>query len=123
MRIEIIDGEAVINTIIADEVFAEQQYPGAWRIAEYQDDTPTLNPVPVFVSMRQARLALLDIGKLSQIDQTIASLPSPDKEKAEIEWQYSNEVQRYNGFVSIIGPSLGLSEADIDDLFILAGSK
>ena len=38
MRIEIMDGEAVINTILADEEFAEQHYPGAWRVANQQDE-------------------------------------------------------------------------------------
>lgn len=40
MRIEILDGDTVINTIEADEAFAEQQYPGAWRIAANQGETP-----------------------------------------------------------------------------------
>lgn len=41
MRIEILDGATVINTIIADEAFAEAQYPGAWRVAAVQPE-----PVP-----------------------------------------------------------------------------
>ena len=40
MRIEIMDGETVINTINADEAFAEQHYPGAWRVAAVQDVEP-----------------------------------------------------------------------------------
>ncbi|WP_422846859.1 hypothetical protein ACOYR4_12865 [Acidovorax sp. M14] len=43
MRIEILDGETVINTILADEEFAEQHYPGAWRVAAVQDE-PTSPP-------------------------------------------------------------------------------
>ena len=124
MRIEILDGQTVINTILATPEFAEQLHPGKWRLAEVQDvPAEHINPVPQSVSMRQARLALLQIGKLQQINSAITSLPSPRKEEAEIEWQYSNEVQRYNGFVSLIAPALGLSEIDIDELFILAGSK
>lgn len=38
MRIEIMDGETVIKTIIADEAFAEAQHPGAWRVADVQDE-------------------------------------------------------------------------------------
>lgn len=77
-------------------------------------------PIPAAITMRQARLALLDAGKLSSIDTAIDSLPSPQKERAQIEWQYSNEVQRENGVVSMIAPMLGLSETDIDALFISA---
>lgn len=41
MRIEIINGQTVVNNIVADETFAEQHYPGAWRVAEQQDiETP-----------------------------------------------------------------------------------
>ena len=124
MRIEIMDGQTVTNVILATPEFAEQQHPGKWRLAEVQDvPTEPINPVPQSVSMRQARLALLQIGKLQQINSAITSLPSPQKEEAEIEWQYSNEVQRYNGLVSLLAPALGLSEIDIDELFILAGSK
>lgn len=50
MRIEIMDGETVINTIIADEAFAEQQRPGAWRVADVQDE-PVSVPVPRHISV------------------------------------------------------------------------
>lgn len=37
MRIEILNPQGqVVNTIIASEDFAEQNHPGAWRLAEYQ---------------------------------------------------------------------------------------
>lgn len=40
-RIEILDGATVVNTIIADEAFAEQMHPGVWRVAAVQDEVPT----------------------------------------------------------------------------------
>ena len=52
MRIEILDGQTVINTINADEAFAEANYPGAWRVVP---DTPA--PAPV-----NATEWLIDIG-------------------------------------------------------------
>lgn len=79
-------------------------------------------PIPQTLTMRQARLALLDAGKLSSVGATIDNLPSPQKERAQIEWEFSNEVQRTNGVVSAIGPLIGLSETEIDALFI-AGSQ
>ena len=42
MHIEILDGATVINTINADEAFAEANYPGAWRVVP---DTPVPAPV------------------------------------------------------------------------------
>lgn len=72
------------------------------------------------VSMRQARLALLANGSLATVVSAIAALPSPQKEQAQIEWEYSQEVQRNAGLVSMIAPILGLDEAGVDALFIQA---
>jgi len=77
-------------------------------------------PVPKAVTMRQARLALLGAGMLDDVEAAIASLPSPHKEAAKIEWEYSQEVQRHNGFVAQLGPALGLDDAALDALFVAA---
>lgn len=80
-------------------------------------DVSPPKPVPASVTMRQARLALLGAGKLAQVDQAIAAMPEPARSAAQVEWTYSNEVQRHNGFVAALGPTLGMSEAQIDALF------
>lgn len=67
MRIEILDGETVINIILADEAFAEQMHPGAWRVADVQDVEPeAVNPVewlidigPFFDRFGAAKMAVL----------------------------------------------------------------
>lgn len=79
-------------------------------------------PVPGSVTMRQARLALLGAGKLAQVDAAINAMPEPMRSAALIEWQYSNEVQRHNGFVAALGPALGMTEAQIDQLFRAAAA-
>ena len=81
-----------------------------------------VNGVPLAVTMRQARLALLGAGKLSQVATAIAALPEPARTAAQIEWEYSNEVQRQNGIVSQLGPALGLTSAEIDALFVAAAA-
>lgn len=54
-RIEILGADgAVINTIVADEEFAEAQHPGAWRLAA---DQPEQVPAPEL--RRITRLAFL----------------------------------------------------------------
>lgn len=78
--------------------------------------------VPSAVTMRQARLALHQIGKLTTVEAVINAMPDPPKTAARIEWDYSNEVQRHNGFVSVIAPALGLDEAALDALFVTASS-
>lgn len=50
MRIEIMDGETVASTIIATPEWAQEQYPGAWRLAEVQDE-PVSVPLPRHISV------------------------------------------------------------------------
>jgi len=76
--------------------------------------------VPQEVSMRQARLALLARGVLDQVDAAIESLPSPDREAARIEWDYSSVVARNSPLVVMMGAALGLDDAALDELFITA---
>jgi hypothetical protein len=72
--------------------------------------------------MRQARLALLSAGKLDDVDAAIAALPSPDKEAAQISWEYSTEVRRDSDLVAQLAPGLGLDDAALDALFTQAAT-
>jgi len=78
--------------------------------------------IPQEVTMRQARLALLGAGLLSGVDAAIASLPSPTKEAASIEWEYAAVVQRSSGLVPAMATALGMTEAQIDALFVAAAA-
>ena len=77
-------------------------------------------PVPSQVTMRQARLALLKAGKLSQVAGIIEAMPSPQREAAQIEWEYSQTVERHRALVAVLAPALGLDDAATDELFIQA---
>lgn len=90
-----------------------------WHLS-YVPPPPAPVPVPAKVTMRQARLALLAAGKLAAVNAALAALPSPQKEAAQIEWEYSQEVQRHNGFVSLLAPVLGMDGEALDALFITA---
>lgn len=79
---------------------------------------PPVSLVPTVLTMRQARLVLFTAGLIGSVQAAIDSLPSPQKEKAQIEWEYSNEVQRHNGFVSQLAPALGLTSEQVDALFV-----
>lgn len=135
MATHIIIGGVVVNTIIATVAEAQSAYPdaacvpadtgsigwlwdGANLIPPPEPEVPIV--IPATVTMRQARLALLSVGLLDDVDMAINSLPSPQKEAARIEWEYSQEVQRHNGFVSVLAPTLGLTEESLDNLFIEA---
>lgn len=76
--------------------------------------------VPHIVTMRQAKLALLQAGLLDEVDAAIAAEATPKAVK--IEWEYASEVQR--DWVNTLGLAemLGLSDEQLDNLFILAAS-
>lgn len=76
--------------------------------------------VPPSVTMRQARLALLGAGKLAAVTAALNALPEPQKTAAMITWEYSGEVFRNNGLVPQMAASLGMTDAQIDALFIAA---
>ena len=85
-----------------------------------------LVPAPVtatgIVTMRQARLALLQVGKYADVSTAIASMPEPQKTAATIEWEYASTVERSSTFVASMATALGLTEAEMDSLFVLAAS-
>ena len=83
---------------------------------------PQAPAVPDVVTMRQARLALLQTGVLAGVEAAIDGLPEPQRSAARIEWEYSGEVQRSYGLVSAMAPALGLTETQIDALFIAAAA-
>ena len=70
--------------------------------------------VPSKVTMRQARHALLDAGLLPLVEQSLTD------GKDLIDWEYATEVYRNSGLVSRLSEALGLSELEVDKLFIEA---
>jgi len=76
--------------------------------------------VPHQVTMRQARRALLVANKLQAVDAAIATLASPEREAAEIDWNYGATVERASPFVTVLGPLIGLDDAALDELFLAA---
>jgi hypothetical protein len=76
--------------------------------------------IPNVVTMRQARLALLGADLLDDVNSVISSLPSPQKEVAQVEWEYAQDVQRNQPLVLMLLPALGLTDEEADQLFIKA---
>lgn len=69
------------------------------------------------ISMRQCRRVLFNSGLLDSVEPTINALPEPDRSVALIEWNSAGTVERLSPMVSMLGASLGMSEAQLDDLF------
>lgn len=76
--------------------------------------------VPERVTMRQARLALLGAELLDDVESALSALEGPQGQAARIEWEYSQEVHRGKPFVQMLGAAIGLTEEQIDQLFITA---
>lgn len=102
---------ADVQEAIAEGVPVEPQYTQAELDAAKMAKT---------VSMRQARLALLQSGRLADVDGAITALPEPDQSAVSIEWEYAQEVKRSHEWVMALGAQLGMTDAELDDLFSLA---
>jgi len=72
------------------------------------------------ITPRQARLALSSVGKLSAIADAIAVTPEPNKSMIAIEWEYATTIERTSPWIEAMRPALGLTEEDLDNLFVLA---
>jgi len=131
-RFAIIDAGRVTNVVEAEADFAEQQgwVPAGdsnigdlWDGENFTPAPPAPPVVPAAVTMRQARLALLGAGLLDDVDTAIAAIPDETTRRAaQIEWEFSNEVQRNNSFTALLGAGLGLGHEQIDQLFIQAAA-
>ena len=111
---------------VFDVVEDDFQVGIGWTKTEAGYEAPAAPELPIetikVVTMRQARLALLQAGLLANVEAAINSLPSPQKEAAQIEWEYSQEVRRDREFVTQLTAAMGLTELQVDDLFILAAT-
>jgi hypothetical protein len=72
---------------------------------------------PKIVTMRQARLALLQSGLLTAVETAIVN---GTDEAMKIEWEYATEVRRDWASLIALTTELGLTSLQLDDLFILA---
>jgi len=74
------------------------------------------------ITPRQARLALASVGKLSTVDEAINLVPEPDKSLITIEWEYATSIERTSPWIEALRPALGLTEEELDNLFISAAT-
>lgn len=73
---------------------------------------------PTSLTMKQARLALLDAGYLDVIEASMLTMPR----ESQIAWEFATTVDRTDPLTLSLAQSLGLDEIALDNLFII-GSK
>ncbi|QQB32228.1 hypothetical protein I6I07_16075 [Achromobacter deleyi] len=79
--------------------------------------------VPRAVTRRQGRLALLETGRLDAVEDAIEAIAdSTERRAAQIEYE-AETWERGNEFLALLWQRLGGTEAQLDDLFILASAK
>ena len=74
---------------------------------------PTI--IPKSITMRQARLYLYSVDKLEDVEAMVQI-----RKDWQIEWEYTSEVERSSLLISTIKDKLGLSDIEVDDMFIAA---
>jgi hypothetical protein len=105
-----LDGEWVASDPVAVQAI----------IDAYQPAPP---PVPQQVTMRQARIALIQLGLFDKVEAALAAIPDPIQRKvAQQTWEYSAAVERFNPLIVMLAPALGLTAGQVDDLFRLAAT-
>jgi hypothetical protein len=115
---------------LEDNAYAYLLPAGAIQITEAEADAiraaELTNPPPVpvitSVTMRQARLALLQQGLLTQVNNAVASMPGAQGDAVRIEWEFSSTVERNRPLVQSLSATLGMTSQQLDDLFALAAT-
>lgn len=107
--------------IVFSETVTEAQRTAVIDVYNAHDPNRATS-VPQLVTMRQARLALLQNGMLTQVNTAVANMPGAAGDAARIEWEFSSAVERNHPLVQSLIGALGLTESQLDDLFRLAAT-
>ena len=121
--VDLLPGRQISSLRIFD-IYTDRQEAIDAIHAVYPDyEPPEWEPptLPDSVTMRQARIALLQSGVLDQVDAAIAAIPDPaERRAAEIEWEYGAVVDRLSPWVVSLTAALGMTPQEVDGLFRLA---
>lgn len=122
----------VTNIIVCDDAFAAAHgflgpVPEGIKIGDFHNDgewsqreTPVI--VPDSIDMRRARLALRAAGHLAAVNAAIEAMEGYAGEDARIEWEYATAIKRDHPVVAAMQTVLGLTDEDLDNLFIAAAT-
>jgi hypothetical protein len=113
-------GQGYLN-VVFNEYSELKMAVVAATIPLFDDGQPSPAKVPTSVTPRQIRLALLTKNiPLASIDAAIDTLPEPDKSMTRVSWDYAVTIDRKDPMIAGMGALLGLTDAQIDELFVLA---
>lgn len=132
MRIALIENGVVVNIILAGDGYAapdgllavETEEAGIeWRYNGGTFSPPAATPVapgvPESVALWQARAILAQQGLLDNANAAVAASDDPVLKAV---WEYGNHISRSSPGLIALGATLGMSDAQIDALFVAAGA-
>jgi hypothetical protein len=97
------------------------QWVQTWVSRDYTEEEVAQNLInkraKMSVSPRQARLALLAAGKLSNVETAINALDANTKAAVQIEWEYATKIERTSPWVQSMTTALGMTDTEVDTLF------
>ena len=112
-----LDGEAAQVAAVANAVWTPE------IIAAWQADQPAPDPVPQEVTRRQAVQALILTGKVGLVQPAIDAIADPTQRALmQSEWSDSQTFQRQRPSLIQMATAIGLSSADLDNLFTFAAT-
>lgn len=104
---QLIEGEPIIES---------NQVRKTWSVVDIIVSVPQEVPLWAF------RTAIRKSGLKESIEALLAALPEPQKTDALEHYEYGNFIVRGHPLISALAFQLGLSEKQVDDIFILASS-
>lgn len=116
MTLNLVDTEDIHTFVKTDGTeIPLEQYCKTQHIAPYVEPAPLPEPIPQVITMRQARLHLLELELLDDVEALVAL-----DRKSQIEWEYAHEVYRQSPLITSVKEAMSLTDKQIDDMFIAA---
>ena len=115
MTLNLVDTED-LHTFVKDDgsEVPLEQYCKTLEIGAYIEPEPIII-IPQVITMRQARLQLLEVGLLDNVEAIVAL-----DRKSQIEWEYASEVYRQSTLIEAVKGALNLTDVQIDNMFVEA---
>jgi len=76
--------------------------------------------VPREIELWQAKAVMFAMGLISQVEASIAAMPEPQRTVAQCAWSGNARLARRGPTVTALAPALGLTDAQLDSMFIQA---
>jgi len=105
------------TALLAGQAEGKRIVPDADGVPVLQEPPPFVAPDVDQVTMRQARLALLESGKLDLVAPAIDQLSEPGRTKARIEWEFAQDVRKDWPALQLLAPAIGLDADALTALF------